>query len=211
LHGELLFPGFRIADRLLQADLRRNVQILHLPLLSGNLLHVLGQLVQADAETLNLLRIDHVLRIRLLVFNRLTLLGGLLLVPLLSGHLASGSKLLRGVVLLRGVLLLWVVGIALSLDLRQQIPLVSDEKWVLKNLISAAFFLEFVKIVHVELANEGREVIVLEILWQNLVTEQIGLFNLESFSGWGPTHDVQKLRATDDLKDLNQKLRNMVN
>ena len=40
-----------------------------------------------------------------------------------------------------------------------------------ENLVDTTFFLELVEVVHIELSNEGGEVIVLKILWQDLIAE----------------------------------------
>lgn len=54
-------------------------------------------------------------------------------------------------------------------DLSQQVPLAHQEEGVLENLIRGALSLGLVKIVHVELPDEGRKVVMFEVLRQNLL------------------------------------------
>ena len=64
-----------------------------------------------------------------------------------------------------------VIRIAFSLYLRQQMPFIFEKKGVLKYLVSGALSLRLVKVIHVELPDERGEVVVLEVLGQDLVSE----------------------------------------
>ena len=57
-----------------------------------------------------------------------------------------------------------VRGVALAFDLREEIPLAAQEEGVFENLVVRALRLGLVEVVHVQLADEGREVAVLEVL-----------------------------------------------
>jgi hypothetical protein len=46
-----------------------------------------------------------------------------------------------------------------------------QEKGMFKNLIGSAFSFRLMKVVHVELSDKGREVVVLEVLGKDLVPE----------------------------------------
>jgi len=81
---------------------------------------------------------------------------------------------------------------------------------MLEHLVITALFLELVKIIHIQLSNEGRKVVMFEILWQNLIAEQIWLFYLKAVASWSPADDVVKLLAVHDLVYLNQKRWNMI-
>ena len=61
--------------------------------------------------------------------------------------------------------------IALPFYLREQMAFTSQEKRVLEDLVVAALSLGLVEVVHIQLANEGREVVVLEVLWKDFLAE----------------------------------------
>lgn len=79
---------------------------------------------------------------------------------------------------------------ALPLDLRQQVPLALEEKRVLEDLLVAASDLRFMEVIHVQLPDERREVVVLEVLGQNLLAEQVDLLDDEAVLLFDPPHDV---------------------
>ena len=81
---------------------------------------------------------------------------------------------------------------------------------MLEHLVIAALFLELVEIIHIQLSNEGRKVVMFEILWQNLIAEQIRLFYLKAITSWSPANDLVKLLAVHDLVYLNQKRRHVI-
>lgn len=81
---------------------------------------------------------------------------------------------------------------------------------MLEHLVIAALLLELVKIIHIQLSNERGKVVMLEILWQNLIAEQIWLFYLKAVTSWSPADDVVKLLAVHDLVYLNQKRRDVI-
>jgi hypothetical protein len=81
---------------------------------------------------------------------------------------------------------------------------------MLEHLVIATLLLELVEIIHIQLSNERRKVVMFEILWQNLVAEQIWLFYLKAVTSWSPAYDVVKLLAVHDLVYLNQKRWDMV-
>lgn len=64
---------------------------------------------------------------------------------------------------------------------------------MLEYLLVASFDFGLVEVVHVELPNERREVVVLEVLWQDLVTELLGLLDDEAVALSGPSHDFPRL------------------
>ena len=76
---------------------------------------------------------------------------------------------------------------------------------MLENLVITALLLELMEIIHVQLSNEGRKIVMFEILGQDLVAEQIWLFYLKAIASWRPADDVVKLMAVHDLVYLNQE------
>lgn len=102
--------------------------------------------------------------------------------------------------------LLWVARVALSLNLWQQLPLVLEEKWVLEHLVAGPLPLRFMKVIHIQLTDEGREVIVLKVLGQYLVAELVWLLYHESIAIWlNPAYDGISLLVIHDFIELNQK------
>lgn len=61
--------------------------------------------------------------------------------------------------------------IALPFYLREQMAFASQEERVLEDLVVAALSLGLVEIVHVQLPNEGGEVVVLEVLWKDFLAK----------------------------------------
>lgn len=87
-----------------------------------------------------------------------------------------------GVVGLIGLCVVWgvsrafdgprgVIGVALSFDLGKEVSLVADEERMLKDLVLRATGLRLVEVVHVQLSNEWRKVVVLKVLRQDLLWE----------------------------------------
>ena len=70
--------------------------------------------------------------------------------------------------------------VALALDLVQEVRSVLLELRVLEHLVGAPITLPLVEVVHVELSDEAREVVVSEVLWKDLVGE---LFLVEDLEG----------------------------
>jgi len=102
--------------------------------------------------------------------------------------------------------LLWVARVALSLDLWEHLPLVFQEKWVLEHLVICSFPLRFMKVIHVQLTDKRREVVMLEILGQDLVAELIWLLNHKSITlRLNPANDGISLLVVDNFVKLNQK------
>lgn len=72
-----------------------------------------------------------------------------------------------------------VVGIAFPLDEVEILGLVPLEERVVENMIVAALELGLMEVVHVKLADEGGEVIVLEVDGQHLFAESLLVLNHE--------------------------------
>ena len=53
-----------------------------------------------------------------------------------------------------------------------------------ENLIGCTFSLGFMKVIHVQLADEGGEVVVLEVLRQDLVSKKLWTLNDEALTVW---------------------------
>jgi len=67
----------------------------------------------------------------------------------------------------------------------------------------------FVKIIHVKLPYEGREIVVLKKLGQHLVAEFVYLSHDESIAGLVPANDFVEALIVDDIKGLNQERRDV--
>ena len=89
-------------------------------------------------------------------------------------------------------------------------PLVSQEEGMLEHLRVVLLDLELVEVVHVELPDERREVVVLEVLGQDVVAEGLLLNDLETVSISGPRYDARRFAAVDDLVELDQEGGDMV-
>ena len=98
-----------------------------------------------------------------------------------------------------------VARVALSLDLRQKIFPDLHKVRVLEYLLVAALDFGLVEVVHVELADEGREVVMLEVLWQDLVAELLGLLDHEAVTLPGPSHALPGLVVVDYFEQFNQE------
>ena len=213
LHAKVFFLGTNLiiidAHRLLYAYPWPNFNIfkrLKLLLSRSDLFHIFGQFVESYAQILNLISIYHILW-NLVSFIIAQVLRRLLLDALVVRLLlGAGSSLL----FLWTCCLVRMIWIALSLYLRKQISFVFQKERMLEHLVITALFLELVKIIHIQLSNEGRKVVMFEILWQNLIAEQIWLFYLKAVASWSPADDVVKLLAVHDLVYLNQKRWNMI-
>ena len=88
--------------------------------------------------------------------------------------------------------------------------LVTQEKGVLKDLYIVLLDLELVEIIHVELSDEGRKVVVFEVLGQDVIAKGLLLNDLESISVDGPGDDIRRFVALHDLEEFYQKGRDMV-
>lgn len=95
-----------------------------------------------------------------------------------------------------------VTGVALSLYLRQQILLTLQEVRVLEDLLATSFYLRLVEVIHVELPDERRKVVVLEVLGQDLVAELLGLLDDEAVARLSPGRNVLCQGIVDDLEKL---------
>jgi len=62
------------------------------------------------------------------------------------------------------------------------------------------------EVVHVELADEGGEVVVLEVSWKHLLSELIRLVHDEASPVLIPAHCVTIRWVIDDFIGLNQKI-----
>lgn len=104
-----------------------------------------------------------------------------------------------------------VARVALALDLREQVPLAAKEEGVLEDLVVRALRLGLVEVVHVQLADEGREVAVLEVLRQDLLAEGARVLDIETVTlGLRPRDDVVADFVVDDLVELDEERRHVV-
>ena len=100
-----------------------------------------------------------------------------------------------------------MVRIAFTLDMVQHLLLVFLEVCVLENWVRAALKLRFVEVVHVELSDERREVVMLEIFGQYLILE-LGLIAYhESKSILRPTNNIlhSRLRLAEHIKYFDEE------
>lgn len=84
------------------------------------------------------------------------------------------------------------------------------EKRMLENLPLRALELVLVEVVHVQLSDKRWKVAVFEVLRQDNVTEVIDKHNLEAVLFFSPIDDVIVLFSIDNLIELNQKWRHMI-
>lgn len=104
-----------------------------------------------------------------------------------------------------------MIGIRLSLDVGQQMLLVLLEERVLEGLIVRSFLLSLVEVIHVQLADERREVVVLEVLRQDLFGKRDRVPYGESVTIWGrPVRNMVRPWIVDDLVKFDQKGGHMV-
>ena len=92
-----------------------------------------------------------------------------------------------------------MVGVTLPLYLREEIPLTHEEEGVLEHLVGGALPLGLVEVIHVELADERREVVMLEVLRQDLLPEESGVPDDKAFAIFEPSHDVIDLFIVYDF------------
>lgn len=83
-----------------------------------------------------------------------------------------------------------MVGVTLSLYLREEISLPHKEEGVLEHLVGGALSLRLVEIVHVQLPDERGEVIVFEVLREDLLTEKSSVPDDKSLTIFKPSDDV---------------------
>lgn len=77
---------------------------------------------------------------------------------------------------------------------------------MLEDLIVGPASFRLVEVVHVELSDERREVVVLEVLRQDLLAEGVRILYCEAVTiGLGPRHDVVLRLVVDDLVQLDQE------
>lgn len=89
----------------------------------------------------------------------------------------------------------------LALDVLEEVLLAAEEKTVLEALVVGAIPC-LVEVVHVELADEARKVIMLEVLRQDLVGELVHLLYYETVSLSVPADDVVDLGVINDVVGL---------
>lgn len=65
----------------------------------------------------------------------------------------------------------WVILIRLSLDILQKVLLIPVKHLMLEHLMNVILLFGFMEIIHIELAHEGREIVVFEILWKHFLTQ----------------------------------------
>jgi hypothetical protein len=80
----------------------------------------------------------------------------------------------------------WVLGVALALDLVEKVPLVLEEEHVPEHQLFGFFPFGFVEIVHVELTDEAAQVTVLEELGKHVVAEVVLVMDHKGFAAIGP-------------------------
>ena len=77
---------------------------------------------------------------------------------------------------------------------------------MLERLVVATLLLGLVEVVHVQLADEAAEVVVLEVLRQDLLAKRYGIADSEAVAiGLGPVGYVVRTRVVYDLVELDQK------
>ena len=104
-----------------------------------------------------------------------------------------------------------VARIALPFYLRKQMAFASQEKRMLEDLVVAALPFRLMKIVHVQLPDKWRKIVVLEVLRENFFAEKIRVFNYEAFAiRLCPPNYVLGLHDINDLIQLYQEWRHMI-
>lgn len=103
-----------------------------------------------------------------------------------------------------------MTGVALALYLWQEVLFAFEKVWMFENLLVASFDFGLVKVVHVELADEGGKVVVLEVLWQDLITERLRLLYHEAITFFCPSDNVLSQRIVHDLKQFDQEGGHMI-
>lgn len=93
-----------------------------------------------------------------------------------------------------------MTGVALALNLWQEVLFAFQKVRMFENLLVASFDFGLVKVVHVELADEGGEVVVLKVLWQDLITELLRLLYHEAVTFFCPSDNVLSQRIVHDLE-----------
>lgn len=68
------------------------------------------------------------------------------------------------------------------------------------------FFADFVEVVHVELADEGGEFFVFEVLREDLIFEELFVFDYEAAAVVSPLDDVTVALILKDLVGLHDKV-----
>lgn len=82
---------------------------------------------------------------------------------------------------------------------------------MLKNLLMTAFYFGFMKIVHIQLPDEWRKIVVLKVLGKDVVAKLSGLLDCKAISFLGPGHNVLSQRIVDNFKEFDKERGNMVN
>jgi hypothetical protein len=100
-----------------------------------------------------------------------------------------------------------VVLVGLTLNLLQKFLLVSVELQVLEHLILVVLFFRFVKIVHVQLPNEGRVVIVFEVFGEHFFLQFSLVNDHEGVALWRPANDVLQVISFQNFEDFEKKSR----
>lgn len=73
-----------------------------------------------------------------------------------------------------------------------------------------SFLLDFLKVIHIKLSDEGRKFVVFEILRQNRVFEQHLVGDLKAAAILRPAHNIIAFFVRNYLIDFADKLRNAV-
>lgn len=80
-------------------------------------------------------------------------------------------------------------------------PFIFQKKWVLKYLIRSPLSLRLVEVIHVELPDERREIVVLEVLREYLIAEEYRVLNYEAISFWlRPIDNTRCASPIDNFK-----------
>lgn len=103
-----------------------------------------------------------------------------------------------------------MTGVALALDLWQEVLFALQKVWVFENLLVASFDFGLVKVVHVKLADEGGKVVVLKVLRQDLIAELLRLLDHEAITFFCPSDNVLGQRIVHDLEEFDQERRHVV-
>jgi hypothetical protein len=97
---------------------------------------------------------------------------------------------------------LWLDSRVFSFDLRKTFRAAFNKKWMAEYV---AFPWDFVKVVHVELSDETREVFVLEVLRQDVIHETLKVDYFEGLALLSPSDCLLEFRVSQNFVNFYQK------